>query len=304
MPGYHLPLFAADATGIWESHGLEVELVDPAPGPENAKAVADGHYDACLTSVAHFLNAKADEPTLAAMFVFMIARRLHLAAFAIEARPAEHGRPIAEIRDLEGASFLGEAESPFVREYIALLHSLALEPGRGVPVAYDDQFSALAAGEGDVGIDFLNLRPRFAAELRARQRLCTLPFFRAGIDLYGSGLVVGTRWLKSGRETARRLAAALRDSLMVTRADPVAGLDGLIRRFPETDPKIALSGWTAGVPLVFAGELGGMDGETWRRTIEHHALVHGTPRFDVDSVFEDVLVSGRTRAATGAAANH
>src|ERR671932_145699 len=148
MPGYHLPLFAADATGIWQAHGLEVELVEPEPGPENAKAVAAGSYDACLTSVAHFLRAKQEDPALAARFVFMVARQTHFAAFAIDGRDAEHGRPIESVGDLEGASFLGEPHSPFVREYLALLALAGIRPGRGVPVPYEEQLEALARGDG------------------------------------------------------------------------------------------------------------------------------------------------------------
>src|SRR5919201_1477484 len=155
MPGYHLPLFAAEATGIWQEHGLDVELVDPFPGPDNAKAVAAGRYDACLTSVAHYLRARREEPGRAARFVFMIARRPHIAAFVIEGRPADHGRPIVDFADLAGASFIG-----------------------------------------------------------------ALPFYRAGVELYGSGLVVADRLLETRPDAVRRLTDALRAALLATRDDP------------------------------------------------------------------------------------
>lgn len=304
MPGYHLPLFAAEANGIWRKHGLDVELVEPMPGPENAKAVAAGRYHACLTSVAHFLRAKRDDPDLGAKFIFMVARRTHLAAFCIADRPAAHGRPIEQIDDLAGATFLGEPRSPFVREYIALLRWLRLEPGPGVARPYDEQFDALAAGDGDVGIDFLDLRPRFEAALAPGQRLRALPFYEGGVDVYGSGLVAGVEWLESRPEAARRLTEALRDALLATREEPAAGLDALCRRYPRTDPTRALAGWSAGARLIFGGELGAMDAETWRRTIDHHALASGTPRLDVASVFDGSLVTARVAAANAAGARH
>jgi ABC-type nitrate/sulfonate/bicarbonate transport system substrate-binding protein len=62
MPGYHLPCFAGAVTEIYARHGLEVEIIDPEPGPDNVRAVAEGRYDVCLTSVAHFLRAKARRP--------------------------------------------------------------------------------------------------------------------------------------------------------------------------------------------------------------------------------------------------
>lgn len=300
MPGYHLPLFAAAATGIWQRHGLDVELVEPFPGPDNAKAVAAGRYHACLTSVAHFLRAKRDDPDLRAKFIFMVARRTHLAAFCIADRPAAHGRPIEQIADLASASFLGEPNSPFVREYIALLRSLRLNPGPGVPRTYDQQFDALAAGEGDVGIDFLDLRARFEAAVAPGQRVRALPFYEGGIDVYGSGLVAGVDWLESRPEAARRLTEALRDALFATREEPAIGIDGLCRRYPQTDPARALAGWSAGARLIFDGDVGAMDAETWRRTIDHHALASGAPRLDVASVFDDSFVSARIAAASAA----
>jgi NitT/TauT family transport system substrate-binding protein len=272
MPGYHLPLFAADATGIWERHGLDVELVDPFPGPDNAKAVAAGRYDACLTSVAHYARARREEPELAARFVFMVARRPHIAAFFVEGRPAEHGRPISDFADLAGASFVGETQSPFVRDYLAILRRLGIEPGRPVPLPYEHQFAALAAGEADVGIDFLDLRPRFDAAARSDQRIGALPFHRAGVELYGSGLVVSDRLLAERPETVQGLTAALRDALLATRDEPALGLEPLLARFPETDPARALAGWEAGAELVFGDEIGTMDAATWRQTLAHHGL--------------------------------
>src|SRR5919201_1284512 len=303
MPGYHLPLFAAEATGIWQEHGLDVELVDPFPGPDNAKAVAAGRYDACLTSAAHFLRAKREDPALAAKFVFMVARRTHIAAFAIEGRPAAHGRPIAAIADLAGASFIGEPQSPFVREYLAFLALGGIEPGRGVALPYEDQFAAVARGEGDVAIDFLDLRPRFEEALRPDQRLRPPPFFEGGVSGYGSGLVVSTWLIETRRDAVRRLGGALRGGLLVTREDPAVGLDQLCRRYPATDRERALRGWSAGAPLVFVGELGAMDRETWQETLEHYARVHGGPPLDPDEVFDGSFVSDRAEAASAAAAS-
>src|SRR5919201_3412296 len=121
MPGYHLPLFAAAVSGIWERHRLGVELVEPYPGPANARAAAMGRYDACLTSVAHFLRAKSEDAALDARFVTMVAQDTHMAVFARRASG------IRDFSGLAGATVLGSPEKEFEREYEALLRHLRLE---------------------------------------------------------------------------------------------------------------------------------------------------------------------------------
>ncbi len=152
MPGYHLPCFTAAASDIPEGHGLRLEIVDPEPGPENVRAVAAGRYDFCLTSVAHFLGAKRDEPELPVKFVFMVARRTHMAAFVVEGRRAAHGRPVETLQDLDGTVLLGAANSPFVREYLSLARALGIEVRDIVEMPYERLMEALAEGKGDVAV--------------------------------------------------------------------------------------------------------------------------------------------------------
>ena len=283
MPGYHLPYFTAAATGIYERHGISVEIVDPAPGPANARAVAYGRYDFCLTSVAHFLHARADEPELPAKFVFMVARRPHMSAFVVE------GRAIESFHDLDGAAVLGEAESPFVREYLALLRHLDAEPGELIEVPYEDVFEALVQGRGDVAADFVDLRPRFDAVAAPRgERIRALPFFAAGIDIYGSGLVTSQRMIDERPADVAATVRAVHDALLATRESPATGLDALAERFDDVDRRRAVEGWTAGAALIFGedGDLGAMDAEVWQRTLAYHAATHGTPELEPSAVFE------------------
>src|SRR5919201_1807549 len=128
MPGYHLPLFAAAVYGMWQRRGLYVDVVDPYPGPANARAAAMARYDACLTSVAHFLRAKTEDPELDARFVTMVAQDTHMTVFARR----ESG--IRDFSGLAGATALGSPDKAFVREYEALLRHLQLERGPLVEV--------------------------------------------------------------------------------------------------------------------------------------------------------------------------
>lgn len=290
MPGYHLPYFAAAENGVFAEHGLEVEIVDPEPGIANVEAVAAGRYDACLTSVAYFLEAKDEQPTLAARFIFMVARRPHMAAFFMSGRAGSHGRSIESFADLEGASFVGPADSPFAAEYFSLLDHLGLSPGAVVDLPYGETIEALVLGKGDVSADYLDLLPRFAqAAEGSGLHVGALPFFEAGLEVYGSGLVAGTHFIKSRPEAARRLTGALAGALRTTRSRPEAGLEPLLARYPATDRATAVAGWTTGETLIFGDDddsLGAMDDQGWKATTAHHLTTRGIVELPPEELYD------------------
>jgi len=266
-----------------------VHLRHPDPGPDNVRAVAAGRYDFCLTSVAHFLRAKATDPDLGARFVFMVSRRTHMAVFCIDGRPAAHGGPIRELADLDGASVLGAEDSPFVREHLALLRHLGMTPGPRIETPYPEVMTALARGRGDVTADFLDLLPAFeSAAAPYGVRVRALPFHEAGLEAYGSGLVTGTGTIVKRTEAVARMVSAAREVLLAGRDDPQSGIAPMSELYPGLDPGRALAGYRAGLPLVFVDEdrLGTMDAPTWERTIEHHAQTHGTPRLVPEAAFD------------------
>ena len=282
MPGYHLPCFAAVTQGIFHRHGLEVEIVDPEPGPDNILAVDAGRYDLCLTSVAHFLGAKRLEPAIEPRFVFMVARRTHMAAFVVAGRVAASGRAVVEHADLDGATVLGATDSAFVREYVTLLDQIGCSAGAVVEMPYEDVMGALVKGEGDVAPDFLNLLPKFeAAAAGTAARIVALPFYQAGVDIYGSGLVAGRELREERRLVLQGAVDALREALIATRDEPDLGLRALTERLPTVNPDQALADWRAGEPLIFGDsedhELGSMNPHTWQQTLEYFASAYGDP---------------------------
>jgi NitT/TauT family transport system substrate-binding protein len=302
MPGYHLPCFAGGEDDIFANHGLSVRIFDPEGGPANPAAVAAGRLDLCLTSVAHFLAAKREDPELAARFVFMVARQSHMAAFVVHDRPAAHGRPIRTYADLDGASLLGDPESPFGREYRTFLNRLGASAGEPAVVPYESIMQALAEGRGDVAADFADLLPRFqkAADAHGLQ-VDALPFHEAGIDIYGSGLVASTQMLRERPATVRTAVRAFRDALLASRDDPKLGLGALLDHIPTAEANAVLAGWSAGAPIVFDAEptaIGTMNAEKWRRTIEFHADAHGGPAdIDVSEVFDASALAGEPATA-------
>jgi ABC-type nitrate/sulfonate/bicarbonate transport system substrate-binding protein len=297
IPGYQLPCFAGETEDIFRRHDLSIEILDPLPQAENILAVAAGENDLCLTSVAHFLAARRQDPDLQARFVFMVARQSHMGAFVVRGRKGPHGRRIKKHRDLQGASVLGDRDSAFGREYTTLLGRLGLEPGPWIDVPYEEIGQALAEGRGDVAADFVDLLPRFQAVADPLGvRIERLPFHEAGIDIYGSGLVTSTRMLRERPQTVRAAVAAFHEALLASQDNPALGLEALIDHVPGADPGLVVAGWKAGASLIFDAEttaLGTMNAEKWRRTVEYHADAYGGPRdIDVETVFDASVLAG------------
>jgi ABC-type nitrate/sulfonate/bicarbonate transport system substrate-binding protein len=292
LPGYHLPYYAAATTGNeFPRYGLEVEPTDSEPGIDNVLAVAAGRNDACLTSTAYYLRAKAADSSLDAAFVFMVARRPHAAAYVVAGRAGPAGRPITGFRDLEGARFVGEAGSSFHLEYEALLRRFDVTPGPTIEVLEGREIRALLDGQGDVMVEFIEVAPRLRGHARRAGRdLLALPFYKAGLRAYGSGLVAGPRLMRDQPDLLARLIAALRDALVETRRDPAPRVAALRQRLRGVTPERAIDGWRASETLIFHGDLGAMDIDGWGETLRHFVEVYGAgeglePRSLFDSSF-------------------
>jgi NitT/TauT family transport system substrate-binding protein len=276
LPGYHLPYLAAAANGLFADFGFDVELLDPEGGPANVQRVADGGADFCLTSVAHYLNARARYGDLPARFAAIVVQRSPMAALVAA------GSSIATPADLSGRRLGGPAAGGMVLEYQAALDRLGLGRSELVDLDYREAWTALAEGRVDAVADYVDIQPRLqrlsGIDVRA------VPF---GLDVYSSGLVAADR-LSDERVTDMR--AALVAALEAQRAAPEAGVDALVRRYPEIEPAAALEGWSLVEPYIFTDvPAGSMDPERWADTVAFSASAHGIAAPDPQSVYRPEL---------------
>ena len=312
MPNSYLPQLAAQAGGIYAAHGLEVELAQPEPGPRNVAAVGRGDYDLCLTSVPYYLWARDDDPALDARFIFVVSRRVHMTAFAVEGRPAAHGRPITSFADLAGASFAVRTEVPagtsdlnrrmsqvhqerLARDYSALLAHLGLEPGPLVDVGSRSTLDACLEGAADVAAEWIELAVGLRASAAARDlEVRLLPFADAGVPGYLNGFVTGAETLRRRPEALARFVAAVREAMVAVRNDPQPALELLAAEHPDHDGATVLERWRLGEPNMFADRddgdptmgAGTMDADGWAATVDYHVRVNGTRSLDPATVFD------------------
>src|SRR5258707_12027939 len=147
MPGYHLPYVGGVASGVFAQLGIDVDVADPDPGgPETILQVAAGGAEFCLTSVAHYMRARAQSPDLGARFVAVIGQRSPMSA--IVRADSKITRP-ADLAGLRLGGPTAGSMSDLVKEYCAALVHLNLAPAVLQPMEYSDGPLALARGEID-----------------------------------------------------------------------------------------------------------------------------------------------------------
>ena len=236
------------------------------------RRVAEGDVDFCLTSVNHYLTARARFGDLAARFVAVIVQRSPMAAIVRD------DSDIWSVAGLAGRRVGGSRDDKLVAEYEAVLAAQGVGPSVLVPVAYAEAPAALGRGEVDVVADFADLVPRVRRQAGVPVRALPL-----GHEVYASGLVAGDRLPD---DLVGRMRDCVAGALQLQRDDPAAGLAELSRRYPGVDPADALEGWSLVEPNIFTGAgPGSMDPARWQATIAHACTTHGLPVPDPETVY-------------------
>jgi ABC-type nitrate/sulfonate/bicarbonate transport system substrate-binding protein len=272
------------ANGLFADQGLEVELLDPAGGPENVQRVAGGGADFCLTSVAHYLGARAAADDLAARFVAVVVQRSPMAGLVVASSD------LTTPSDLSGRRIGGRPDGALVADYQASLVALGFEPATVVPMDYGDAPAALGRGEIDAVADFIDLVPR-----TRRQAGVPVRGVHLGPDVYGSGLVAADR---VPDELAGRMRDAIVAALEHQRDDPEPGLAALLERYPDVDAAEALEGWSLAVPNIFTGAPpGSMQAAGWQATVDFLSSSRGRPAPAPETVYRPAFAD-RTAAVS------
>lgn len=243
--------------------------------------MAAGGSDFCLTSVTHYLTARAQSGALAARFVSMVVRRSPMSGFV----PATSA--LTTPADLAGLRLGAPEGSRMAAEFRSGMALLGLAPPELVPLDYALAPEAMARGEVDMVCDFVDLLPRIRRQAGVDVRSVPL-----GLEVYSSGLVAADRLAD---ELVARMQAAVSAALEAQRRDPSAGLDELALRYPDADPAEALEGWALAEPNIFTGPTpGSADADTWARTIAYIAGAHGLPTPEPGTVFRPALMKVHT----------
>lgn len=269
MPGYHLPFFGALASGLFAEFDLDVEILDPPPGPDMniSHRVAAGGADFSLTGLTYHLLAHRDaEGRMPARFVSVLQPRAGLAAVVPESSDI-HLR-----EDLAGRRLARTRASWLADELAMAMADRGLRPPVMVE-APDGPSVALASGAVDMVatfVDAVGIEGRVGFGVRQ---------IHMGADIYGSGLIAAD---SVADRVVRRVVAAVATAFEAQWRDPDAGVAGFCRRFPHVDPARARASWRELERYAFDhNPTGSMSLAKWRRTIDWLSRVH---RLDIDGV--------------------
>lgn len=267
------------ANGLFAHYGLDVEILEPAPGPANVARVASGGSEFCLTSVSHFLKAQR-QAVQPARFVGIVVQRSPMAGMV-----AADGDIVDRAR-LSGARLGGPSDGELTAQYQAALAHWGYPRAPLVELPYGDAPGALGRGEIEVVTDYIDLLPR-----TRRQAGIPLRAIPVGPDAYSSGLVAGDSLSPDLIVTMRAAVAA---ALERQRSDPEWGVAALCDRYPEVDPADAREGWALTEPNIFTGvPVTTMDRGTWDFTLAHLSAAYGKPSPAPEQVYREELLATR-----------
>ncbi|MGH3851854.1 MAG: ABC transporter substrate-binding protein, partial [Pseudonocardiaceae bacterium] len=241
--------------------------------PNNIRDVASGGSEFCLTSVAHYLAARAEWGHLAARFVAVVSQRSPIAALV------RSDSDLVVPPDLAGRSVGGPVGTggALMSQYYAGLAYLGLAAPAVVSMDYLDAPVALGLGKIDAIADYCDLVPRMRRLAGVDLRAVPL-----GIEVYSSGLVAADRVSDADVDQMR---GAIRAALVRQRENPRAGLEQMLARYPEHDPDDVVESWELAEPNIFTGvEVGSMDRSRWDATLDHLCLALDLPRPASDTV--------------------
>jgi len=276
LPGYHLPFFAAGAAGIFAEHGLQVELVDPLPGPDNVRRVAEGRADFCLTNVNYYLAASSNVTPrlgpLPARFVMVIQQRSTLAALVRADSGLITTSDIGGCRVAGTPPHLARCSTFNMPEFFAEVRALEVAPPVFVPVAdHQEAHVKLVQGDCDVIVALVDQLPVVARRVGIALRAIPLD-----IPIYANGIVAGD---SVPTEVVVRMVEAVTAALWAQKRHPRRGVSQLRERYPSIEETDAVESWRLGAPYVFVdGGPRPMDPQRWAQTLNLATAAHGFAR--------------------------
>ena len=271
------PFVVAVDKGSFKSQGVEV-TVDPALAPaESMTRVASGSHDMGFGDINALMKFRDQNPGAPIKAVFMVYNK---PAFAVVGRKS---RGVATPKDLEGRKLGAPAADPAYAQWPIFVNANGIDPAkvRIVNVGLPVREPMLASGEVDA-ISGLS----FSSALDLKQRgvpaddINVLLMADYGVALYGSAVLVNTKFAAEKPDAVKALLRGLVAGLNETVRSPFVAVESVIRRNDTLQRNVELERLNMALhdniltPEVKANGYGGIDPTRFEVAIDQLGLAY------------------------------
>lgn len=271
------PFVVAIDKGCFKAQGVEV-TIDPALGaPEAIGRVASGSYDIGFADINGLMKFRDQNPGAPVRAVFMV---YNTPAFAIVGRKS---RGVAQPKDLEGRKLGAPLADVAYAQWPIFVNANGIDAGKVaiVNVAVPVREPMLASGEVDAisGLSFSS-----APDLKQRgvppDDINVLLMADYGIELYGSAVLVNSKFAAEKPEAVMALLRGLVCGINETVRSPSAAIESVLRRNDASPRELELERLRMALrdnivtPEVKANGYGGIDEARFERAIDQLGLAY------------------------------
>ncbi|MFC6886831.1 MULTISPECIES: ABC transporter substrate-binding protein [Actinomadura] len=225
--GEHAPFYYGEKKGIYEEHGIDLEIKAGQGSQKTVQATGAGQTDFGWADTPALLAAVDKGMPIKSVGVFLQTTPASVQAFASKGlkRPA----------DLKGKRIAGTAGDALSRTFPVFLKRNGVAEG-DVPMQNTDpagKIAAVMAGKTDGLVGFANDQGPTMAQKSGKQ-VSYLRYSDFGLNFYSNGLMAGERKLRGG-DLAKRMVAATSEAWAAAEADPagaVASMAGASEQLP------------------------------------------------------------------------
>lgn len=226
--GEHAPFYYGKKKGIYEKHGIDLEIKAGQGSQKTVQATGAGQTDFGWADTPALLAAVDKGMPVKSVGVFLQTTPASVQSFT--------SAGIKKPADLKGKKIAGTAGDALARTFPVFLQKNGLSES-DVPVQNTDpagKMAAVLSGKTAGLMGFANDQGPTMAE-KSGKEVSYLRYSDFGLNFYSNGLIVGERKLKSDADLVKEMVAATSESWTAAEADQagaVASMAGASEQLP------------------------------------------------------------------------
>jgi NitT/TauT family transport system substrate-binding protein len=275
--GPSAPFLLAFDKGYYKKEGLDVTIDESTGSLESIERVASGAYEMGLADINLLIKLRDAKPNTPVKTVFMLYNR---PPFAVIGRKS---RGISSPKDLEGKTLGAPQTDLTYAQWPIFVHENHINAAKVTVehVSFPVREPMLAAGQVDAitGLSFYSF-----IDLKEKgvpvDDLVVLLMADYGVNLYGSAIIVNSKFADEHGDAVRGFLQAFTRALRESVARPANAVESVLKRNTQARKNIELDRLNMAIrenivtPEVKANGFGDIDHDRFADAIEQIALAH------------------------------